>query len=190
MRKCLFLFCPLVFGSIVVTLVGTHNKTSIAGLEYETKLSNRIGCAPGTDENVYAEAGKFITVLPGWGNHSYRITTQNDSAQIYFNQGLSMYYSYHSREAVASFKEAARFDSSCAMIYWGQALAMGPSYNFGYSYKMNKLIPDVIEKMNRNAEHATPKERDLITVMNKRYNVTDTSDKQRMELNVHYASAL
>ena len=190
MRKSLFIFCPLVFGSIAVMLVRSNNKASISDLEYETKVSNSIGCGPGTDENIYAEGDKFITVLPGWGNHSYRITTQNDSAQIYFNQGLSMYFSYHGREAVASFKEAARFDSSCAMIYWGQALAMGPSYNFGYSYKMNKLIPAVMERMNRNAEHATPKERDLITVMNKRYNVTDTSDKQRKELNVHYASAL
>lgn len=191
MRKSLFLFCPLVFGSIVATLMGNNNKTSIAGLEYETKLSNIIGCSPGTDENVYGgDVGKFITVLPGWGNHSHRITTQNDSAQIYFNQGLSMYYSYHSREAVASFKEAARFDSSCAMIYWGQALAMGPSYNFGYSYKMNKLIPAVIEKMNRNAEHATPRERDLILAMGRRYDLADTSDKQRKELNAHYASAL
>lgn len=191
MRKSLFIFYPLLLGSIGVMLVRSNNKASVAGREYGTNVSNSIGCGPGTDENVYAgETGKFITVMPGWGDHSYRITTQNDSAQIYFNQGLSMYYSYHSREAVASFKEAAKFDSSCAMIYWGQALAMGPSYNFGYSYKLNKLLPAVIEKMNRNAEHATPKERDLIQVMGKRYDLADTSDKQRNELNKQYAAAM
>jgi hypothetical protein len=42
-----------------------------------------------------------------------------------------MYYSYHFVEAIASFKEAAKFDSTCAVLYWGQALAMGPDYNFG-----------------------------------------------------------
>jgi tetratricopeptide (TPR) repeat protein len=191
MRKSLFIFCPLLFGSIGVMLVRSNDKASISNQEYGAKTSNIIGCGPGTDENVYAgEDGKFITVLPGWGNHSYKITTQNDSAQIYFNQGLSMYYSYHAREAVASFKEAAKFDSSCAMTYWGQALAMGPSYNFGYSYKLNKLIPAVIEMMNRNADHASPKERDLIHAMDRRYDLTDTSDKQRNELNVHYAAAM
>ena len=191
MRKSLFIFCPLLFGSIGIMLVRSNNKASIYNQEYIAKVSNSIGCGPGIDENFYAdESGKFITVLPGWGNHSYRITTQNDSAQIYFNQGLSMYYSYHAREAIASFKEAAKFDSSCAMVYWGQALAMGPSYNFGYGYKWNKLIPGVIEMMNRNAEHATPKERDLINAMNRRYDLADTSDKQRNELNVNYAAAL
>ena len=189
MRKSLFIFCPLLFGSIVVMLVRSNNKTSIYSQEYRANVSNSIGCAPGIDENVYA-GSKFIPVLPGWGNHSYGITTQNDSAQIYFNQGLSMYYSYHAREANASFKEAAKFDSSCAMIYWAQALAMGPSYNFGYSYKWNKLIPGVIERMNRNAEQATPKERDLINAMNRRYDLADTSDKQRNQLNINYVAAM
>jgi len=191
MRKSLFIFCPLLFGSIVVMLLNRNDKASIAHQEYGAKFSNIIGCGPGAGENVYAgEDGKFITVLPGWGNHSYVITTQNDSAQIYFNQGLSMYYSYHSREAIASFKEAAKFDSSCAMTYWGQALAMGPSYNYGYRYKLNKLIPAVIEMMNRNAEHASAKERDLIHAMDRRYDLADISDKQRNELNANYAAAL
>ena len=39
--------------------------------------------------------GKFIQRLPGWGHHNYAITAHNDSARFYFNQGLTMYYSYH-----------------------------------------------------------------------------------------------
>lgn len=189
MRKSLIIFCPLLIGSIGLLLVSNTNKAP--GYNTEYRVTNSIECGPGTAEDIYAgEGGKFISVLPGWGNHSYRITTQNDSAQIYFNQGLTMYYSYHGREAVASFKEAAKFDSSSAMVYWGMALAMGPSYNFGYSYKWNKLIPGVIEKMNRNAEHATPKERDLIKAMSSRYDLADTLNKKRNELNINYAAAM
>jgi tetratricopeptide (TPR) repeat protein len=170
-----------------IFIAATNNHTT-TWKEY-INTEDIIGCAPGSDDNIYAGAdGKFINVLPGWGNHAYAISTTNDSAQIYFNQGLSMYYSYHSREAVASFKEAARFDSSCAMVYWGQALAMGPSYNGGYLYKFNKNIPDVIAAMNRNAASASVKEKDLIDVMVKRYDVTDTADKQRNELNAQYAA--
>jgi hypothetical protein len=95
-----------------------------------------------------------------------------------------MYYSYHAREAVASFKEATRFDSTAAMLYWGQALAQGPSYNYGYSYKMNKNILAVIQKMNQYAAATSSKEKDLIAAMNARYNITDTSDKQRTALNI------
>ncbi len=189
MRKSLIIFCPLLIGSIGMMLVSNNNKAPEYSQEY--RVLNSIDCGAGTTENVDAGAGgKFISILPGWGDHSYPITTQNDSAQIYFNQGLSMYYSYHGREAVASFKEAARFDSSCAMVYWGQALAMGPSYNFGYSYKRNKLIPGVIAMMNRNAKYATPKERDLIHAMGTRYDLADTSGKQRDEFNINYAAAM
>jgi hypothetical protein len=54
----------------------------------KTEVSAAIGCAPPVNENTYPDnSGKFISILPGWGNHSYRITTQNDSAQLYFNQG-------------------------------------------------------------------------------------------------------
>jgi tetratricopeptide (TPR) repeat protein len=171
----------------VIFIAATNNHTATRA-DY-ISAENIIGCAPDAGDNIYAGAsGKFINVLPGWGDHAYTISTASDSAQIYFNQGLSMYYSYHPREAVASFKEAARFDSGCAMIYWGQALAMGPSYNGGYLYKFNKNIPAVTAAMNRNASTASAKEKDLIDVMNKRYDVTDTADKQRNELNAMYAA--
>src|SRR5688500_7512852 len=95
-----------------------------------------VSCGPGDVKDLDSAAtGKFIRVLPGWGNHTFSIATGSDSAAIYFNQGITMYYSYHMREALASFKEAARFDSTSVMTYWGQALALGPTYNFGRYYK-------------------------------------------------------
>ena len=36
--------------------------------------------------------------MPGWGHHFYKVNTNDDSAQFYFNQGLTMYYSYHAHE--------------------------------------------------------------------------------------------
>lgn len=122
------------------------------------------------------EEGKFIVPLSGWGHYSYTISTGSDSARYYFDQGLTMYYSYHLREAVASFKEAARFDPSCAMAYWGQALAMGPYYNAAYSYKMPSTVPAVLALMDRNSDHATAKEQDLIKVMKSRYPAETTGD--------------
>ena len=160
-------------------------------LAHADRASEIIGCAPDAAETFSPdENGNFITVLPGWGDHSYKVSTANDSAQIYFNQGLTMYYSYHPKEATASFKEAAKFDSTCAMAHWGQALAMGPTYNGGYSYKMDKNVPGVIELMNHNAEHCTAKEKDLISAMNTRYNLIDAADNERKQLNRNYAEAM
>ena len=190
MRKSLFVFCPLLLASTVLYLREGKKEIQTVAAYKELRTVNAIGCAPADGEFVTGKDGKFIRVMPGWGQHAYTISTNSDSAQLYFNQGLTMYYSYHWREAVASFKEAARFDSNNAMVYWGQALALGPSYNYGYSYKMNKSIPAILEKMNRSVEQASAKEKDLITAMNKRYDVNDTADNERKALNAHYAGAM
>src|SRR5262249_39398293 len=74
-----------------------------------------IGCAPppALREIPRDVDGRYAPVFPGWGHYSYKIGTGNDSAQFFFDQGLNLYYSYHLTEALASFKEAARFDPSC-----------------------------------------------------------------------------
>jgi tetratricopeptide (TPR) repeat protein len=121
------------------------------------------------DDLDTAANGKFIVKLPGWGQYSYHISTRNDSAQFYFNQGLTMYYSYHLKEALASFKEAARFDPASPMTYWGQALSMGPYYNAAHLYIVPKTLPSVIKQLNTTAHNATAKEKQLIKAMILRY---------------------
>jgi tetratricopeptide (TPR) repeat protein len=184
-NKFFSIFLFFLLGLIVTSLKNDDSlRVTVA------KPVEAIACGPGVPEDFeVAEDGKFITALPGWGNHSYRISTSHDSAQFYFNQGLNMYYSYHAKEAVASFKEAARFDSSCALAYWGQALAMGPTYNFAHGYVMRQTVPAVLELMNKSRPNASDKEKDLIDVMNKRY-LSDSSDSQRKTLNQSYARGL
>jgi len=106
----------------LLTIIFTGTKPPVKNAPRIPGKQNIIGCAPAATEDFYPdENSKYIPVMPGWGNHFYKVNTADDSAQFYFNQGLTMYYSYHSREAIASFKEAARFDNNCAMAYWGQA---------------------------------------------------------------------
>lgn len=132
--------------------------------------------------------GKFMTALSGWGKLHYPISTKADSAQFYFNQGLSLYYSYHFPEAVASFKEASRFDQNNPMTYWGQALAMGPFYNT-YVYKMPKDVPGIVEKMTSLSASANEKEKDLIAALQLRYS-DDLTNSDRKVLDRNYANAL
>lgn len=186
MKLRFYLFCPFLAGGAALALLTGTSANDTATVSSAAV----VGCAPAADGVFVTVNGKYIPVMPGWGNHSYRITTGSDSAQFYFNQGLTFYYSYHAREAVASFKEAARFDSTSAMTYWGQALALGPSYNFGYAYKMNEHIPAILQAMNRHTKGATAKEKALIAAMNLRYNSNDPADGQRAALNARYAEAL
>ena len=100
-----------------------------------------------------------------------------------------MYYSYHMKEALASFKEAARFDPNCAMAYWGQALAMGPYYNSAHNYTIPNNISEVLNLMNQPAGKPSAKERDLIKVMNLRYPSSD-ADTVKTRLNKTYAQGM
>lgn len=183
---------PLFFAAIFLLpglfIAGTNTKKN----QPSNNESNRdiISCAPAGDNIFKDENGKFIAVLPGWGNHALAVSTSNDSAQFYFNQGLSMYYSYHSREAIASFKESARFDPALAMAYWGQALASGPNYNSAYGYKIKTTVPAIVNELNKPALNASMKERDLIDAVNSRYNIADTADSKRKMLNETYAAKM
>ena len=187
MKKLLLFFALLILllGFISVRPVHQETKASVA-----LKKTTAAGCSPYSGEKIIAAAdGKFITVLPGWGDHAYSISTKNDSAQFYFNQGLNMYYGYHFREARASFKEAARFDPAAAMAYWGEALALGPGYNSALHYRMPEDVPTVLQKMNQDSSHASPKEKRLMEIMNGRYD-SDSADKNRVPLNIAYAKRL
>ncbi|WP_460954352.1 tetratricopeptide repeat protein [Spirosoma litoris] len=147
-------------------------------------------CGAGVNGEIsLMENGKFIMPLPGWGNYSHKISTSQDSTQYYFDQGLTLYYSYHMKEAMASFKEAARLDPTCPMAWWGQALTGGPYYNAAHTYKVSADMPSILARMNELASNASPQEKKLIQAMNTRYS-SDPADSERKQLNQAYASAM
>lgn len=145
-------------------------------------------CASSSGNVAAGNDGKFIPALPGWGNFNYTISTKSDSAQFYFNQGLSFYYGYHFTEALASFKESSRFDPSCAMSYWGQALSMGPFYNT-YVYRMRREVPEAVTAMLEHSATASEKEQGLIQALKKRYS-NDFTNADRKQLDMNYEIAL
>jgi tetratricopeptide (TPR) repeat protein len=181
-------FLLIVLPFLLIGFFMDRPRTSQALSNTSTK-NDAMGCAPRVEGVDFITDGKFMIVLPGWGKHQYTISTKNDSAQLYFNQGLNMYYSYHFREANASFKESARFDPDCAMVYWGQALSRGPYYNFAHGYVMPADVPAVIQKMNSLRDNASDKEKHLIDAMNARYS-NDVSDKDRKRLNAAYSKKM
>jgi tetratricopeptide (TPR) repeat protein len=145
-------------------------------------------CGMPAGDAIAGTDGKFIRALTGWGKLHYPISSRNDSTRFYFDQGLNLYYGYHFPEAVASFREAARLDPSCAMAYWGQALARGPFYN-NYYYQMPKDVPGIVDEMKKHSSGSTKKEKDLIEALAKRYS-NDLSNADRKDLDENYAAAL
>ena len=110
----------------------SNNAAKQAFISYKKKIAVR--CSPNLDALVFDDSTQQVPLLSGWGNYKMPVTVANDSAAIYFQQGINMYYGFHVIEAMASFEKAVQFDSSFAMGYWGKALSYGPNINdFGYS---------------------------------------------------------
>ncbi len=58
-------------------------------------------------------------LLKGLGNHSFKISSDIEGVQEYFDQGLIMAFAFNHAESVRSFKAAQRLDPNCAICFWG-----------------------------------------------------------------------
>ena len=70
-----------------------------------------------------------VTLVTGLGNLHHPVSTHNQQAQQFFDQGLRFIYAFNHDEAARSFQHAAELDPKLAMAYWGMAEAVGPNYN-------------------------------------------------------------
>ena len=120
-----------------------------------------------------------------------KVTTKSTKAQIWFDRGLAMCYGFNHEEAVRCFRKAIVADPSMAMAYWGLAYAMGPNIN-------NMEIPnDQIAQANFALQLAkmhqascTEVERQLISALEKRYQIPVPDIEDRTPLNQDYSEAL
>jgi tetratricopeptide (TPR) repeat protein len=146
-----------------------------------------ISCTPDWNSINADSLATTISVLPGWGNYRWHITTNNDSAQFYFNQGINLYYAFHIIESMASFKKAQLFDANNAMIYWAQALAYGPNIN-DFEYSAAPAAYDAAQKAVALSGPCNAKEKALIRAMAVRY--SNDSSLSRAALNQKYTDAM
>lgn len=135
-----------------------------------------------------ADSISEIPALKGWGNYQWKITTSSDSAQFYFNQGISMYYGFHSIEAIASFIKATHFDPKCAMAWYGKSLALGPTINYPNGYAPPTDAYEASEKSKQLSTNCTPLEKELIAAMLHRYSKDTTLTVKQLRTN--YADAM
>ena len=144
-------------------------------------------CSPDFTLLNFDSADQSIPLLTGWGNYGMPVTHSNDSAYIYFQQGINLYYAFHIIESLASFDKAVSFDKNFAMGYWGKALAYGPNINdFDYH-----ISPDAIASMQKAKElyaNNTTLEKALIDAVQYRFSADSTISAD--ELKQEYAWAM
>ena len=123
------------------------------------------------------------------GNLHFSISTKNERAQAFFNQGVKLSYAFNHAEGHRSFMEAARLDPNSAMSFWGQAFALGPNINDPLPLDERKIkINEAMAKARKLASKATPREKALIEALSARYSEDLTKDVA--ELNMAYMIAM
>jgi tetratricopeptide (TPR) repeat protein len=122
------------------------------------------------------------------GDLHHAVTTKNEMAQRFFNQGLTLSYAFNHKEAERAFREAARLDPDCAMAYWGMALVLGPNINAPMDDAEVANADTAIQKALALAAKASEKERAFIHALSKRYAAEPVAVRQ--PLDEAYAGAM
>lgn len=186
-----FLLTVTAFAVALLLAFTNVNRNTDKQISFSAKKVNPrtiIRCSPDWAAMQEWLDASDIPPIPGAGNYKWTISTGNDSAQFYFNQGINMYYGFHIIEAMASFKKAARFDPKSAMIYWAEALTYGPNINdFGYIASPEALA--ALDQAKSMAGTGTAFEKALVDAMAVRY-VADSTDATRKKLNEAYTEKM
>jgi len=149
-------------------------------------------CSFGLAQHEMKHSGGATTptwLMTGIGNHQHPVSTKNQTAQRYFNQGLTLIYGFNHTAAIHSFERAAKLDPNLAMAYWGIALATGPNYNEPeVEFARNKAAHEACEKAKSLYAGATQSERDYIDAMAKRFSNDEKADFKK--LGMEYRDAM
>ena len=178
-------------------MLGLFKKIGLMGLLGSVAL---IGCGGETDAQSSADPAQSLAqragapLFEGMGDYHMPITTADPDAQRYFDQGMVLAFGFNHAESIRSFRAAQTLDPSCAMCFWGEALATGPNINVTSN---GKAIMTPAERADARAaidqalalmDGVTPKEQDWIRALDQRYD--GQTDTPRDPLDRAWADAL
>jgi tetratricopeptide (TPR) repeat protein len=177
---------------IVVLVYFTINNPFKATPQPSPKLAmNFIKCTSAKYLLEAVDTTKQISPLfDNLGNLHFSISTKNERAQAFFDQGLKLSYAFNHAEAHRSFMEASRLDPNSAMTYWGQAFALGPNINDPIPAEERKIkINEALVKAKQLASKASLKEQALIEALSARYSADLTADIPGLNMSYMHAMA-
>jgi len=122
------------------------------------------------------------------GTLHHSISTQVPLAQQYFDQGLRLTYGFNHAEAIRAYRYAAELDSTCAICWWGVAIAYGPNINLPMDSASGAAAWDALQQAVRLRHHASAAEQDYIDAAARRYGPDPTA--RRAQLDSAYAAAM
>ncbi|MFW6083940.1 MAG: hypothetical protein ACODAA_01890 [Gemmatimonadota bacterium] len=147
----------------------SRSNTARAAAEHPAPRSDR--------EEAHSSDDGSPPLYDGLGSHTRAISTDSDRAQAYFDQGLRLQYAFNHAEAIRSYRAALEADPSCAMCWWGIALAAGNNINVGIDETGGRLAFEAMESAMALRAGATEAERRLIEAIAERYGPDPLKDR-------------
>ena len=127
-------------------------------------------------------------LFDGLGHYHHPVTAASKQAQRYFDQGLTLLYAFNHKEAIRSFRSAAKLDPDCAMAWWGVAYAYGPHVNKPMDKDDTSQAWEALQKALAANSKVSAREQAYLTALAKRYQAEHTED--RSALDKAYAAAM
>ena len=158
------------------------------------------GCGGGTDSQSSANPAQTLAqragapLFDGMGDYHMPITTADPDAQRYFDQGMVLAFGFNHAESIRSFRAAQTLDPTCAMCFWGEALATGPNINVTSNGKAIMVPAErasaraAIDQALALMDDVSPGEQDWIRALDQRYD--GQADTPREPLDRAWANAL
>lgn len=115
------------------------------------------------------------------------VQTNQNLAQLYFDQGLTFIYAFNHDAAYWSFLRASEVDPNMAMAYWGMALAIGPNINMEINSERVKKAYEIIQKAIQKSSNGPEVEKDYIQALAQRYSSDSNADKKMLAVNYSQA---
>jgi tetratricopeptide (TPR) repeat protein len=141
-----------------------------------------------SDHRMKMGADKPVTLMSGLGSLHHPVSTKNEEAQRFFDQGLRMIYGFNHAEAIRSFQRAAELDPDLAMAWWGIGVALGPNINLDVDHDREKAAYEAVQKALALAKNVPANERAYIEALAKRYSNDPKADLKKLA--VDYKNAM
>ena len=130
---------------------------------------------------VAADSSAPAPLINGLGGVSYPITSGNEQAKAYFNQGLALSYGFNHDAAIKAFRTAQALDPTCAMCFWGESYARGPNINAPMDPQANARTLAALDRAMALRQGASEREQALITALATRYSADEKADRPTLD---------
>jgi tetratricopeptide (TPR) repeat protein len=147
-----------------------------------TAVALSCGFSGGQPVRAAEDSYKAISLLPKMGDLNHPVSTTNEMAQRFFNQGLTFVFAFNHDAAGRSFKRALEYDPNLAMAQWGIGLSLGPNINMPVKPDAEKAAYEATQKAVAMLGNASDAEKDYINALAKRYSIEPDADLKKLDL--------